>query len=396
MPDHVLASAPQDTGLGVDATGDRAVNSHGQADALRQSSAPWSGVASGAQPWAPQDAASASALASALADGHDLTAPDEFESIAVVDGQTLTATVPLAEAGARFDQVAVACFAQFSREKIKKWLLDGHLQADGRSVRPKDRCRGGEQLRLQVQPEVCTQAMPEAMALDIVFADDQVLVVNKPAGLVVHPGAGNWTGTLVNGLLHHEPALAQLPRAGLVHRIDKDTSGLLVVARTLEAQVSLSRQLLNKSVYRIYEAVCVGDVLAGGTVSAPIRRHPVDRLRMAVQAGGREAVTHYRVQARFGQHTLLRLQLETGRTHQIRVHMAHLGKPLVGDPLYGGRARLPAGASQALQHTLKNFCRQALHARQLGFVHPTTGENVLFEATRPADFAQLVEALRHG
>ena len=316
------------------------------------------------------------------------------DSLPVEDEGPLTAQVPLAEAGARFDQVAALCFAQFSREKLKKWLTEGALQVDGRVVRPKDRCAGGEQLCLTVTQHTQTEAQPEPMALDIVHEDEAVIVINKPAGLVVHPGAGNWTGTLVNGLLHHDPRLALLPRAGLVHRIDKDTSGLLVVARTLEAQASLSRQLLHKSVYRVYEALCVGEVIAGGTVNAPIRRHPVDRLRMSVQPGGREAVTHYRVLDRFGHHTLLQVQLETGRTHQIRVHMAHLGKPLVGDPLYGGRLRLPAGISRGLMQTLQQFRRQALHARQLGFVHPSTGAEVLYEAPRPADFAALLDALR--
>ncbi|MDE2420449.1 MAG: 23S rRNA pseudouridine(1911/1915/1917) synthase RluD [Gammaproteobacteria bacterium] len=305
-----------------------------------------------------------------------------------------TAVVDDSLIGLRFDQVAALLFSEFSREKLKEWMLAGDLKFDGKIVKPKSRALGGEKVDLDVTLAAQTRSQPEEMALDIVYEDDQIIVINKPAGLVVHPGVGNWSGTLVNGLLHHDPRLAELPRAGLVHRIDKDTSGLLVIAKTLVAQHSLSQQLAEKSVFRIYDAVAVGHVIAGGTIDEPIRRHSTDRLKMAVQHGGRDSVTHYRVAERFGAHTLLRVQLETGRTHQIRVHMSYIGFPLVGDATYGGRARLPRGITAELVQTLQQFKRQALHARELGLVHPVTGEEMHFEAPWPDDFTHLVKMLR--
>jgi len=305
-----------------------------------------------------------------------------------------TAVIDESLIGLRFDQVAAIVFAEFSREKLKEWMLAGDLTFDGKTVKPKSRALGGEKIHLDVTLAAQTRSLPEEMALNIVFEDDQIIVINKPAGLVVHPGVGNWSGTLVNGLLHHDPRLAELPRAGLVHRIDKDTSGLLVIAKTLVAQHSLSQQLAEKSVFRIYDAVAVGHVIAGGTIDEPIRRHSTDRLKMAVQHGGRDSITHYRVAERFGSHTLLRVQLETGRTHQIRVHMSHIGFPLVGDATYGGRSRLPRGITPELVETLQQFKRQALHARELGLVHPVSGEEMHFEAPWPDDFTQLVKMLR--
>lgn len=296
--------------------------------------------------------------------------------------------------GWRFDQVAASIFSEFSRERLKSWLQDGQLTVNGQQVKPKTRSVGGEELVLKATLQRQGSSQPEDIPLDIIYEDDDILVINKPVGLVVHPGAGNWTGTLVNGLLFHLPKLAELQRAGLVHRIDKDTSGLLVVAKTLEAQFSLTKQLADKSVYRVYDALVVGHVIAGATVDQPIRRHPVERTRMSVQPGGRPSVTHYKVLERFGTHTLVQAQLETGRTHQIRVHMAYAGFPLVGDSTYGGRIRLPKGASMQLTNTLKSFKRQALHARALGLIHPRTGEEMLFEAPWPDDFTQLIEAMR--
>lgn len=264
---------------------------------------------------------------------------------------------------------------------------------DGRMAKPKEKVLGGESLVVKVIIEDETIAVAEDIPLDIVHEDDQLLVLNKPAGLVVHPGAGNPQGTLMNALLHHAPALAQLPRAGIVHRLDRDTTGLMVVAKTLPAHTSLVAQLADKRVYREYEAVCYGNMTAGGTVEAPIDRHPHDRVKMAVVAGGRPAVTHYRILQRFPNHTHVRVQLETGRTHQIRVHMAHIGFALVGDPVYA-RLRFPKGASFALNETLKTFTRQALHARRLGLVHPESGESCLWECELPADFVSLLEALK--
>ena len=306
---------------------------------------------------------------------------------------SLHAVVPPELAGSRLDQAAAQLFGDYSRERLKQWIQDGNLTLDGRQAKPKDKVMGGERLDAEVELQDETIAVAEDIPLNIVHEDDQLLVINKPAGLVVHPGAGNPQGTLMNALLHHEPALAQLPRAGIVHRLDRDTTGLMVVAKTLTAHTSLVAQLADKQVYREYEAVAYGNMTGGGSVDAPIDRHPHDRVRMAVVPGGRPAVTHYRILQRFPSHTHVRLQLETGRTHQIRVHMAHIGYPLVGDPVYA-RLRFPKGASAELLDSLRGFTRQALHARRLGLVHPASGEQCLWESELPDDFVSLLQALK--
>ena len=296
--------------------------------------------------------------------------------------------------GQRIDQVAATIWSDFSREKLKQWLKEGHLLVNGNSVKPKYKCEGFELLTLEVELEAQTRSLPEDIPLDIVYEDDDIIVVNKPVGMVVHPGAGNSSGTLVNALLHHYPKSAELTRAGLVHRIDKDTSGLLVVAKNLEAQFSLSKQLAKKTVYRVYDLIVYGNVIAGGTVDEPIKRHPVDRVKMAVLPGGKDAVTHYNVKERFQHFTRIQARLETGRTHQIRVHFSYIGFGLVGDPVYMPRVRVPAGATELLDETLRGFRRQALHAAELGLKHPRTGEEMLFKAPWPADLATLVDVLR--
>ncbi len=296
--------------------------------------------------------------------------------------------------GQRIDQVAAIVWNDFSREKLKQWIKEGNLLVDGQPVKPKYKCEGLEILTLNVELQAQTRSLPEDIPLNIVYEDDDIIVVNKPVGMVVHPGAGNSSGTLVNALLHHYPKSVELARAGLVHRIDKDTSGLLVVAKNLDSQFSLSRQLEKKSVYRLYDLVVYGNIIAGGTIDEPIKRHPVDRVKMTVLPGGKDAITHYNVKERFQHFTRIQARLETGRTHQIRVHFSYLGYGLIGDPVYMPRVRMPAGASQLLDDTLRNFKRQALHATTLGLKHPRTKEEMTFHAPWPEDFANLVEVLR--
>ncbi len=302
--------------------------------------------------------------------------------------------IPEAMVGMRLDQAAAELFPDFSRERLKGWIKQGALTLDGVQARPKDKVYGGERLALHAVLEGEARWEAQDIALDVVFEDDDVLVINKPAGLVVHPAAGNPDGTLLNAVLHHCPSLAAIPRAGIVHRLDKDTTGLMVVAKTLAAQTSLVEQLQARSVSREYDAVVIGVMTAGGTVDAPIGRHPKDRKRQAVNASGKSAVTHYRVVERFRGHTHVRCKLETGRTHQIRVHMAHRRFPLIGDALYAGRFKLPAGASDTLKEILREFPRQALHARKLAFLHPASGKPVAFRAELADDLLMLLDYLR--
>jgi 23S rRNA pseudouridine1911/1915/1917 synthase len=308
----------------------------------------------------------------------------------------LSARIPDNAAGRRFDRVLAELFSDYSRSRLQAWIRAGAVRLDDRVVETRYRVSGGERVEIEAELPEDTEVLPQAIPLDVSYEDEYLLVINKPAGLVVHPAAGNRDGTLQNALLHYDAALAALPRAGIVHRLDKDTSGLMVVARQLSAHKSLVEQLQARSVHREYVALVQGQVTASGAVDAPIGRHPRDRLRMAVVESGKPATTHYRVLERFPAYTLVEAKLETGRTHQIRVHMAHIHHPLVGDPLYGGRFRLPAGASETLANALRSFRRQALHARRLEFTHPASGESVGWEAGLPADFEQLLAVVREA
>jgi 23S rRNA pseudouridine1911/1915/1917 synthase len=296
-------------------------------------------------------------------------------------------------AGLRLDQALARALPQYSRARLQGWIEAGAIEVDGRQLRAKDKVLGGEQVHIEARLEADEQVAAEALPLEVVFKDKALFVINKQAGMVVHPGAGNAHHTLQNALLALDPKLAVVPRAGLVHRLDKDTSGLLVVARTPEVHTTLVAALAQREVERHYIAVCTGVMTGGGTVDEPIGRHRSQRTRMAVRSDGRPSVTHYRLLKRFRAHTLVRVELESGRTHQIRVHLAHIGYPVVGDPVYGGRRRFPAGASSGLTAELNNFKRQALHAAHLKLVHPTSGRDIGWEATLPADMAHLVAVL---
>lgn len=307
---------------------------------------------------------------------------------------SLQALVPEALGGSRLDHALSALFPDYSRSRLQTWVRDGNVLIDGKLLRAKDKVKPGQLIRIEayLQSETAWQGQP--IDLDIVFEDDSLLVVNKPAGLVVHPAAGNPDRTLVNALLHHAPELIHLPRAGIVHRLDKDTSGLLVIARTLPAHHHLVAQIQSRTVKREYLAIVNGTFTAGGTVEAPLARHPHQRTRMAVVASGKPAITHYRIAERFRAHTALQVFLETGRTHQIRVHMAHIGHPLIGDATYGGRLRLPPKCTTALQTVLPNFKRQALHAHRLTLTHPKSLQVLEWQAVVPEDMQLLLQALR--
>ncbi len=307
---------------------------------------------------------------------------------------SLVAQVPDELGGLRLDQAVAQLFPDYSRSRLQSWIKSGELRVDGAQKRTRDKLMGGEWVRVEAELAVQERWEAEAIELDIVYEDDQILVLNKPAGLVVHPAAGHHEGTLLNALLHHAPEVGQVPRAGIVHRLDKDTTGLMVVAKTLEAQTDLVAQLQERSMGREYEAVTQGVMTGGGCVEEPMGRHPKQRQKMAVHPMGKEAITHYRVLEKFRGHTHIRLKLETGRTHQIRVHMAHIRYPLVGDPLYGGRFRQPKGISPELQQVLREFGRQALHARKLELWHPSREEQMSWEVPLPADMEALLAALR--
>ena len=311
-----------------------------------------------------------------------------------MNGQRIQLKVPLENAGDRLDQTLSKLIPDFSRGRIQQWIKAGRVLVDGMQKRPRDRVMGGEEVIVEAIFEEQIECRPQALDLQIIYQDEALLVIDKPAGLVVHPAVGNPDGTLQNGLLYLDPTLIQLPRAGIVHRLDKETSGLLVVARTPASHHYLVDQLQQRAIHREYRAVAQGVMTAGGSVDAPIGRHPGHRTKMAVVSNGKHAVTHYRVLERYSAHTYLKVKLETGRTHQIRVHMAHIHHPLVGDPVYGGRFKTPKGATPELLRELKGFKRQALHARKLGLTHPDSGEWMEWESPLPADLSNLLKSLR--
>jgi len=301
--------------------------------------------------------------------------------------------IPEELSGFRLDLALAKTFSEFSRSRIKSWILDGSILIEGEKLRPRDIVNGGENVSIQVIYSENIKNEPEPMVLDIEYEDEEIAVINKSVGLVVHPGAGNFTGTLMNGLLHKWPVLSELPRAGIVHRLDKDTSGLMVIAKTLIAHNSLVRQLESRTVTRQYDAICNGVLTGGGTINEPINRHPVHRKKMTVREDGKEAITHYRVEKRFKAHTHVKVNLETGRTHQIRVHFAFRRRTLIGDPLYG-RLMIPSGCSSVLKEALSSFKRQALCASRLELIHPSSGKIITLEVEPAADFKNLLHAMK--
>ena len=304
-----------------------------------------------------------------------------------------SAKIPSELAGQRLDQALAVLFADITRSQMQQWIKDGRVTLNGHAPRKRDKVTAGDRVVIRVPPPVDAGWRAQAIPLEIVYEDGELLVINKPPGLVVHPGAGNPEGTLLNALLNHALKLAALPRAGIVHRLDKDTSGLMVVAKTERARQHLIAQLQEHSVEREYLAIVNGVMVAGGTIDVPIGRHRTQRTRMAVSSQGKAAVSHYRVMKKYRAHTLVQVKLESGRTHQIRVHMAHLNYPVVGDPVYGGRLKIPSGASERLKDVLRGFRRQALHALKLSLTHPGTGKRVQWATSVPQDMSELMEAL---
>ncbi len=302
----------------------------------------------------------------------------------------LTATIPESYDGWRLDRALAEIFSDYSRSSLKSWILDGKVHIDQKVIRPTMTIYGGEQVEIWVEPEQKIEWKAQNIPLDIIYEDDDLIIINKPANLVVHPGAGNPDGTLVNALLHYDQKLENLPRAGIVHRLDKDTTGIMVVARSLRAHTSLVDQLQTRSLKREYQTIVNGIVLSDGSIDAPIGRHPTQRIKMAVVENGKNAKTHYRCESKFPAHTHLKVQLESGRTHQIRVHLAHINFPIVGDPVYGSRSKPHKDLAKDLVKVLSNFNRQALHSTQLTLEHPATKEVLNWIAPLPDDMKNLI------
>ncbi len=305
----------------------------------------------------------------------------------------ISTAIPEEMSGKRLDQALAILLPEHSRARLQGWIRDGYVLVDKQIIRPRDKVQGGEQIEIQADIEAQTSASPENIPLDIIFEDEHLIVINKPAGLIVHPGAGNPHHTLMNALLHHEQKLEQIPRAGIVHRLDKDTSGLLVIARTLQSHTTLINQLQARDMHREYVTIVSGIMTAGGTIDQPIGRHPKHRTRMAVVKNGREATTHYRIIKKYRHHTQLQVNLETGRTHQIRVHMTWLHYPIIGDPVYGTKKQLVKGMDLNLANIVTSFPRQALHARTIQLVHPQNDEMMIWKAPLPEDMTKLIDAL---
>lgn len=305
----------------------------------------------------------------------------------------LNTCIPEECRGMRVDQALAKCFPEHSRSRITQWIRQGQVSLDGKILEPKIRVNGGEMVQIEATMLPLHEETAQDIPLNLIYEDNEILVLNKPAGLVVHPAAGNRQGTLLNALLYHAPQLAQLPRAGIVHRLDKDTTGLMVVAKTLEAHTALVAALQRRDIKREYVALVGAEVIAGSTIDEPIGRHPYQRTKMAVIHSGKPARTHFRCKKRYHGFTLLDVKLETGRTHQIRVHLAHIGYPIVGDATYGWRYRIPAKSSIELQNSLLAFKRQALHARALSLIHPISGQELSWQAPLPEDFTELLKLL---
>lgn len=306
-----------------------------------------------------------------------------------------TFTIPDTLRGKRLDQALAILLPDYSRTQIQEWIKNAHVTVNNKPCKPRNTLVGGEEIVIEAQQKIQPAWQAQPIELDVIYEDDSLLVINKPIGMVVHPAAGNPDNTLLNALLHHATQLKDLPRAGIIHRLDKNTSGLLIIAKTKQALIRLTHQMKSRKITRIYQAVICGLLTSGGIINEPIGRHPIHRKRMTVTDMGKPSVTHFRIVERYRNHTRIKVQLETGRTHQIRVHMAHIRYPILGDPTYGGRLQLPRGASSALIEKLRTFKHQALHASELTLIHPVTQKTLTWQAPLPDDMQELIRVLKN-